>query len=32
MACQVANWISFRFDDPPAEPACGDIMDHYFAH
>src|SRR5580700_9068961 len=32
MTCRIADWISFRFDDPPAEPACGSIVDHYFAY
>jgi hypothetical protein len=31
MTCRIADWICFGFDDPPAEPARGEIMDHYFA-
>jgi hypothetical protein len=25
MTSRIADWISFRFDDPPAEPARGNI-------
>src|SRR5580704_3859632 len=32
MTCRIANGISFGFDDPPAEPARGNIVDHSFAN
>ena len=32
MTRRVADWISFRFDDPPAEPTRGNIVDHYLAN
>jgi hypothetical protein len=32
MTCRISDWISFRFDDPPAEPVAGDIMNDYFTY
>jgi hypothetical protein len=32
MTCRIADGISFCFDDPPAEPTRGNIMNHCFAN